>query len=479
MMNIKNIKLKKDMNRDVINGILKENNIDLVFLDDCMNTVTHKHNWMCSCGNAFSRIWDSIRMRGSITCSKCTKLKQEQRYKEEVEKDGDYEYIRSFRNGDTLPNGIIITNKPYLQVKHKYCGSIYEVRMDGFINSKQRCTKCCGSYEKSILYFDENIANQIYKDEFNNYINLKTIHPNSTSRFYFKCKHCGKVSSKTYRLTDIYQDGYSCEYCSDGVSIPEKFMSNTLKQLNIEYITQKSFKWSYILSKNTKRKKIYDFYIPDLNMIIETHGLQHYEELNKNNNKSKFKKLKCEQENDKIKKELSLDNGITNYIVIDCRESTFEWLKDNTLKSLSPHFDLSKVDFDKVWVDSNGSLCKKSWELWERGLSVKRISEEMGINRRTIDRYLFIGKKFNLCSFQDGKDIELLYPNGDVEYFDTADKLISKLDISKSTYHLSIIKKGKVIDMNNFMHTKVKEKLKKFDGCLVIYHKRGVRYDVL
>ncbi len=49
---------------------------------------------------------------------------QEQRYKYEVEKDGKYEYIRSYRRGDILPNSKIVGDSPYIQIKHKYCGNL-------------------------------------------------------------------------------------------------------------------------------------------------------------------------------------------------------------------------------------------------------------------------------------------------------------------------------------------------------------------
>ena len=40
--------------------------------------------------------------------------KVEQRYRYEVEKDGEYEYIRSYRKGDVLPNGRIVGDSPYI-----------------------------------------------------------------------------------------------------------------------------------------------------------------------------------------------------------------------------------------------------------------------------------------------------------------------------------------------------------------------------
>ena len=41
---------------------------------------------------------------------------QEERYKYEVEKDGEYEYIKSFRKGDKLPNGKTVGDSPYIQI---------------------------------------------------------------------------------------------------------------------------------------------------------------------------------------------------------------------------------------------------------------------------------------------------------------------------------------------------------------------------
>ena len=108
---------------------------------------------------------------------------------------------------------------------------------------------------------------------------------------------------------------------SDGISIPEKFMWNVLKELNIEFKTQlnkKDFDWC----QNYK----YDFYIPSLNMVIETHGRQHYEKSDRG------RTLEEEQLNDKLKKELALNNNIKNYIIVDCRKSELEWLKENTIK---------------------------------------------------------------------------------------------------------------------------------------------------
>jgi hypothetical protein len=78
---------------------------------------------------------------------------------------------------------------------------------------------------------------------------------------WFICENCG--NEKLMNVGNFVRFGIRCNICSDGISTPEKFCINLLKELNIEFITQYSNVWS-----NTKK---YDFYLPSLNMIIETH----------------------------------------------------------------------------------------------------------------------------------------------------------------------------------------------------------------
>ena len=166
---------------------------------------------------------------------------------------------------------------------------------------------------------------------------------------------------------------------SDGISIPEKFMISILKQLNIEFITQlnkSTFKWC----QNYK----YDFYIPSLNMVVETHGGQHYERGFESCN---GKTLKKEQENDRLKKELALNNNIKNYVVVDCRKSELEWLKENTIKELDRYFNLSNIDWGLVWNNSLKNLVYEVKRLVEEGYNNKQIAEILDINEKTVRNY--------------------------------------------------------------------------------------------
>jgi transposase/predicted RNA-binding Zn-ribbon protein involved in translation (DUF1610 family) len=199
----------------------------------------------------------------------------------------------------------------------------------------------------------------------------------------FKCPDCGHEKLKTVR--DVVNYGYSCPRCSDGLSYPEKIMLNILDQLNINFECQKTFKWS--------ENRRYDFYIPSLNMIIETHGRQHYED--------SFNSVKEEQINDEIKERLAKDNEIKHYIIIDCRVSDVHFIKENILNSkLNLLFDISKIDWKQCHEFACNSLIKTASDLWNKGIkSSITIAKMLKLARTTINRYLKQGAELGWSDY--------------------------------------------------------------------------------
>ena len=90
----------------------------------------------------------------------------------------------------------------------------------------------------------------------------------SNFRVDWKCMECDKIHFNKV-IKRVKNEGLNCDICSHTVKFPERVMIAVLSQLDIEFIHDKPFKWS-----NHKR---YDFYLPDYNTIIETHGGQHYD----------------------------------------------------------------------------------------------------------------------------------------------------------------------------------------------------------
>lgn len=221
--------------------------------------------------------------------------------------------------------------------------------------------------------------------------------PQSNKKIDVICPNCGK--KKNICIANIYTYKSICCSCGDGFSYPEKFMMSMLNQLLVDFETQ--------LSKTTFNwcgEYRYDFYVPNNNMLIETHGKQHYEDRNKN---SKFKRsLKEEQMNDKLKKELALANGIEHYIVIDCRESSIEHIKNSILNSkLNTLFDLSKIDWLKCEEFALKNIVKEVCDYWNNKEEWETISTIISNHifnikdRSTIRDYLKKGSKLGWCKY--------------------------------------------------------------------------------
>lgn len=218
----------------------------------------------------------------------------------------------------------------------------------------------------------------------------------SEKMIFVICPYCSK--SKNISINNICtRKSISCS-CGDGFSYPEKFTYTMLNQANLNFTTQlnkATFTWC-----NNYR---YDFYFEYNNekYIIETHGDQHYRD-----GKGIYKKtLQEEQQNDKNKYELAIKNGIKpeNYIVIDCRESDLEFIKNNILNSrLSELFDLSKIDWLRCEEFALKNLVKEVCDYWnnkEEWETTKDLEKLFKIGKTTTIRYLKHGIIHGWCKY--------------------------------------------------------------------------------
>lgn len=212
------------------------------------------------------------------------------------------------------------------------------------------------------------------------------------------CPHCKRVSKNKIAISNLYtKNGFGC-HCSDGKSYPEKFIFNMLEQLNCKFETEKSnFDW---LESNIR----YDFYIEHYKCIIETHGEQHYRYTGRG------RSLKEEQENDNFKKEKAINNGIVNYIVLDCRNSNLEWVKksiiDSNLQSLLDFKD-GDVDWLKCHEFALGNLIKDV--CYYKRENMEATTTEIGcffkLQKGTIARYLKKGSKLGWCEYNPKEEM--------------------------------------------------------------------------
>lgn len=214
----------------------------------------------------------------------------------------------------------------------------------------------------------------------------------SSKKLDWKCPRCGCViEDKVINNVSMY--GLSCPHCSDNISFSEKFVRNLLIQLKCDFSHDRTISWS-----DNRR---YDFYIPAINLIIETHGIQHYSR--------SFKGLhycidarSCEEEqaNDIYKKELALSNGIKHYVELDCRYSDCDYIKNSILNSeLSKIFDLSIIDWQECFKSTITSDVVTCANLWNEIKDTRVISEKTGIHISSVISHLKKAAKTGLCDY--------------------------------------------------------------------------------
>lgn len=308
---------------------------------------------------------------------------------------------RDFTIIDRKINCKQLKNRKNTRKMYKYhcniCGWDDGWMLAGNMTKKQGCSCCKGlTVVKGIndTATTHPFLIQYFKNKEDAY--LYTAHSNKEA--WFKCPDCG--FEKYIKINNLAFRGFSCLKCSDGISFPEKFMSNVLEQLCIDYIPQLSnrhFSWC-----KTYR---YDFYFKhnSKEVIIEMNGLQHYAESGFH---LKGRSLEQEKENDLLKKKIAEENGINTYLIIDSKESTMEYLKKNITDTLSEIFELKNID----WIQANSyacsSLCKRVCDYYHQhlNLSTSDLMKYFKLGKTTIHRYLLRGTENGWCNY-NGEEI--------------------------------------------------------------------------
>ena len=207
-----------------------------------------------------------------------------------------------------------------------------------------------------------------------------------------KCPDCG--FEKSMAISTLINQGFGCNKCSDHIPYTEKFVFCVFEQLNYDFKTQANktiLKWS----KNYK----YDFYISNKTpMIIETHGMQHYEY-----EVGWKQSLEEIQDNDFDKEWLARENGINKYIILDCRKSELEWIKNSIMSSILPkllNFKEDDIDWLKCHEFSCKNLVKEVCSTWNSGVkSVPKLKIIFKLGKTTLIKYLNKGTKLGWCDY--------------------------------------------------------------------------------
>lgn len=210
----------------------------------------------------------------------------------------------------------------------------------------------------------------------------------SAKKIKVECKICG--FEKEIRVVDLVDYGFTCPFCTKGISFPERYMASLLNINGITYEFQKTF-------PNLKRRR-FDFYLPNQNCVIEMNGAQHYQENN-------FLDYQSTIKSDEVKKKYCEKHDI-NYIPINCSRSTFEFiseeLKNSQLNEMLKINDKEEISNEMIKSFINENL-REIIKDYKNGVSYKNIVEKYELR----DKYELIGiiKKYGVYEYRSGSEL--------------------------------------------------------------------------
>lgn len=253
--------------------------------------------------------------------------------------------------------GKYINAQTKIEFKCNRCGEEHQIsNPQSLIKLMSKCARCDSKRKLAIGLTDFATTHPQYAELFKNKEEAKTATHGSAMKFDIICPIC--KYEKKMKLSDLTRHGFSCPKCGDKVSYPNRFMTNLLCMLNIEYDSEKIFNWS--------QNRRYDFVIG--NNIIEMDGGFH--------KGSTYKSYEECKKIDDLKDKMAIENGY-NIIRIECYKSEFDYIKNNVLKS-----ELIKIlelkDFDWIKLEKeliNNNLVKLASDAFNKYKGIKNMSD--------------------------------------------------------------------------------------------------------
>lgn len=376
-----------------IQDYLNQTESGCVLISKDFKILKDKLKFQCKCGNIFERKFYNLVNQKSYYCHECS-LKM----KSNAMTFTHEEYLNKLKANhvDTIiPVEKYINSQTNILHKCTICGNEWSVRPSNILSGFgcPNCAKNRVMIGVNDMWTTVPELAQCLKNPDDGFKYTKS----SKERVDFICPDCGAILKSRVINHTYYNGGLKCPYCSDGLSMPNKFMSNILQYCGIEYDPEHIFEWA--------KNKRYDFYLPSYNIIIEIMGGQHYQE---NNFISKNgRTLKEEQLNDKEKMELAQENGISNYYQIDFRYSDCDYMiksicATSLFKTLK--IDISKVELKHCYKKALRSRLFEAVDYWNSGLTVNEIYPLMKVSNVTVINYLNQAHKLGLCDYAGFKN---------------------------------------------------------------------------
>ena len=212
----------------------------------------------------------------------------------------------------------------------------------------------------------------------------------SNRGYKVKCLDCN------HEYCTLEQTFSSCPICGKRSSFAERFIYNMLFQAGITFEPQKEFDWL--------PNHYYDVYLPNQNIIVEIHGIQHYKMVGIYS-RLQPKEIYLSTVKRDITKYNAANNRLNYYIVnASCisnskfnNESIQTFIKE--IKASLPFIDYKKIDFIECEKFANYKYIFKECQLWNNGKTIDEIQLLLNKSRDLISLKLRLGNKYNLCTY--------------------------------------------------------------------------------
>lgn len=276
----------------------------------------------CKCGRFFQTTYNTFRLSNKRQCDTCTNDQLSKKYSK-----GNEWFLNEVRERfgtDYLVLGEYINAKTKVKIKHLSCGYVWDVWADHFLNSNG-CIACSGYKKKTTNDFKLNV-HELNGDEYSvtsKYVNAHT----SIKMHHNLCGNSFYIKPNTFLSL-----GNGCPYCKTK-SKGEKLISDILDKYSICYEVQYSFD-----DCRNERVLLFDFYLPDYNLLIEYDGEHHFSPVDFAGKGEEWAKelFGYTQHNDQIKSQYCKDNNIPLLRIP-------YWDLDNIEKILKNHLNPVKM----------------------------------------------------------------------------------------------------------------------------------------
>lgn len=207
----------------------------------------------------------------------------------------------------------------------------------------------------------------------------------SRNKIRVKCNTCDKI--KLIAPLKMTEYGHiACPICSKGVSYPELFFMSYNEVKALGYVSQQ------VIDESEGHR--FDFVNYEKRIIVETHGIQHYKDKG-------IMDYERTIQSDEEKRRYCKENGWL-LIELDCRESSFDFIKSNIEKDSSLD-NITNEEATKMLrlIEKNIQYpVKEIVEMYKSGKSATQIAKNYNVGYGTILRIL---RKMDICIRKPGR----------------------------------------------------------------------------